>query len=159
MVAGRKRMLRDLIVTAGLTFLTSVGAVQACSSLQPPQTEDQLFARASAVFLAHLLRTEEINATTPLLKESQPVVEATFRALEVFKGQPPTDGKVRSIVYGPGNCSVPLLAGSDYLFFLYDSTRNFVLQLPGGSQMFINLEGREAKKILNQLRELANKGP
>jgi hypothetical protein len=114
-----------------------------------------LFAQASTVFTAHLLRTEEISAK--IAHHSEPVVEAAFRTIEIFKGQPPTDGKIMSPVYLPGNCSVPLLAGSDYLIFLYDS--NVVLMLPGGTEMFWNLEGIEAKRILNELRELAGKRP
>ena len=59
------------------------------------------------------------------------------------------------MVYGPGNCSVPLLAGSDYLLFL--DKNNFVWIL-SGSELFWNLDSIEPKKILNELRELAKKG-
>ncbi|MBV8536257.1 MAG: hypothetical protein JO128_11730 [Alphaproteobacteria bacterium] len=81
-----------------------------------------------------------------------PDVEASFRTIEIFKGYPPADGKVRSPAFGPGNCSVPLLAGSDYILFLYEN--NLVL-LPGGSELVFNLEGTEVKKALGELRELA----
>lgn len=86
-----------------------------------------------------------------------PEVEATFRTIEIFKGQPPPDGKVRSFVFGPGNCSVPLLAESDYLFFLYDSNR--VLLLPGGSDLVWDVKGTAATKVFEELRELAKKAP
>jgi hypothetical protein len=139
-------------IAGGFGLLACMSTAQACSSTEPPQSRAQLFARASTVFTAHLLRTEEIPPTiTPMAD-----VEATFRTIEIFKGQPPADGKVRTFVYGPGNCSVPLLAGSDYLFFLYEN--NYVLLLPGGFELFWNLEGTEAREILTEIRELAKKG-
>jgi hypothetical protein len=146
-------VLRDLAVLGALVLVVNVGTAQACSSTEPEQTRAQLFARASSIFTAHLLRTEEIPATGRPIAD----VEATFRTIEVFKGQPPATGKVRTLVYGPGNCSVPLLAGADYLLFLYDS--DYVLLLPGGSELIWNLEGRVAKKLLAELRELAKKTP
>ena len=147
---------RNPLVMAALMLLLGMSAAEACSSLEPPQTRAQLFARASAVFVAHLLRTEEIKATTPFGDQPLPVVEATFRTIEVFKGRPPADERVRSLVYGPGNCSLPLLSGLDYVFFLYDNDSNFVLLLPGGNEMYFNLEGTSAKETMEDLRKLAN---
>ena len=153
------RHLRIPICYALLT--ASVSTAQACSPSpsDPPQSQPQLFARASTVFVAHLLRTEEIAAATPLNPEPGPVVEATFQTIEVFKGQPPPDQRVRSPVFAPGNCSVPLLAGSDYLFFLYSADANFVLMLPGGSTLIWDVNGSATKEELGQLRKLAKKSP
>lgn len=100
------------------------------------------------------MRTEEITAPTTLSAFANSAVVATSRTIEILKGRPPADGKVMSPAYGPGNCSVPLLAGSTYLFFLYDD--NVVLLL-GGSELFWNLDGIEPQKILSELRDLGKK--
>ena len=133
-------MVRNLVFAACWILAACISTAQACSSVDPPQSREVLFARASSVFSTHLLRTEEVR--TVIAHRSELVVEAAFRTIEIFKGQPPADGKVRSPVYGPGNCSVPLLAGSDYLFFLYDG--NLILTLPGGTEMFWNVEGADS---------------
>lgn len=108
------------------------------------------------MFVAHLLATKEIEAATPLGGQLLPVVEATFRTIEVFKGHPPADDTVRSLVYGPGNCSLPLLSGLDYVFFLYDDDDNFVLMLPGGNEMYFSLKSTAAKETMEELRKLAS---
>jgi hypothetical protein len=139
-------------------LLAVTGAANACSSLEGPPTEEQLFAKASAVFLAHVVRTEETQGANPLLVShpTSAMVDATFRVIEVLKGEPPADGKVRSLVYGAGNCSVALLAGLDYLVFLQDG--NFVLW-PGGTMAFFNLDGTEPKRLLEKFRNLAKQAP
>ena len=127
-------------------------ATFACSTRGDPPTDEQLFKKASSVFVAHVLRTEEksirVETKNPYL-----VVEAEFRVVEILKGQPPSDGKVRDLVFGPGNCSLGLLAGLDYLFFIQDDQYNFVLW-PTGSRPFININGTESVKLLQDLRRL-----
>ena len=88
-----------------------------------------------------------------------PIVEGTFRTIEVLKGEPPQDQKVRSLVYGPGNCTIPLLSGWDYVFLLghitfADSDHNLV-SWPDGSFGLFNIEGTEAKRKLDELRKLS----
>jgi hypothetical protein len=121
----------------------------ACSTLGPPPTVEENFAAASAVFVAHITKTEEILPAkdgVPI-----PVVAGTFRVLEVLKGMPPADNKVESVVFGPGNCSVPLLAGWDYVFFLRDGRQ---LVSIFGTESFFNIHGTEPKKLLEKLRQL-----
>jgi hypothetical protein len=135
-------------------LLTATGAGRACSSLEPV-TEERSFAKASAVFLAHVIRTEETEGENPLLinHPTAPMVEATFPVIEVLKGQPPADGKVRSLVVGYGNyCSIPLFAGLDYVFFVEDG--NFI-SLLGGTRPFITINGYEPKRLIEKLRALA----
>jgi len=87
--------------------------------------------------------------------ENRPIgiVEGEFRVVEIFKGIPPSDGKARDFIFGPGNCSLGLLAGLDYLFFIEDARENFVL-LPSGSRAFVNINGTEPKRLFETLRRL-----
>src|SRR5206468_12041125 len=92
----------------GLVLLLIAAPAHACSfdRLSPLQ----LFARASTVFVAHVVRTEEAMGLSPLSDKPEVIVEASFRIVEVLKGQPPKDGKVKSRVPLGGNCSIELLS-------------------------------------------------
>ena len=95
---------------------------------------------------------------SPLGGKPEPLVEATFRVVETLKGKPPGDGKVKSLRWSNGNCSVLLVAGLDYLFLLYED--NYVL-LGGGSRPVL-LEGAESvtaetKSLLQRLRALSDR--
>lgn len=130
----------------------------ACSVRGEPPTDEQLFAQAASVFVAHLIHTEEKFEPVGPSKQSVAIVEGEFRLLEVLKGSPPPDNKVRDFVFGPGNCSLGLLAGVDYLFFIQDTSHPYVLW-PTGSRPFINIKGTESIKLLNNLRRLASPAP
>ena len=84
-----------------------------------------------------------------------PNVEGSFTVVEVLKGTPPSDGKVVDMVFGPGNCSLGLLAGLDYVFFIQDDKYNLVIW-PTGSRAFINLEAADAVKTITALRKLSS---
>jgi hypothetical protein len=115
-------------------LVASTTAADACFGGQG--TIEYGFARARTVFAARVVRTEE--AQMLLGREIRTIVEATFRVSEVFKGAPPQEQKVRSLVYGPTNCTIPLLVGWDYVFFLSsDDDRNFVYT-PGGHAYPLN---------------------
>jgi hypothetical protein len=112
-------MFRNLCFCALLT-LAGTNAAGACWPADRPHdpeklatwkgpTTEQQFARATAVFVARIVRIEEGQLV--LGDRTWPIVEATFRTIEVLKGRPPEDMKVRSLVYGFGNCTIPLLAG------------------------------------------------
>lgn len=141
-----------------LTLLAlAPGFAIACSTLGPPPTDDELFEKASAVFVAHVTKTEEVTLSFPSSSApaAVPGVEGTFRVLEILKGKPPEDARVQDLVFGPGNCSLGLFAGLDYLFFLRGD--KWVLW-PTGSRAFINLQGTEPQKILEHLRKLKAAG-
>jgi len=148
-------MNRILAFTVGVLVCLLVLPAMACSSLEPPPTDEELFQQATAVFLAHVVRTEEKQYVWPDAANSKPwpIVEGNYQIVEVLKGQPPADGKVRDLVFGPGNCSLGLLVGMDYLFFIQPGPNNFVLW-PTGSRMIINREGTEVVKLLEKLRKL-----
>jgi hypothetical protein len=93
-----------------------------------------------------------------LSREAAPIVEATFRLVETLKGQPPPDGKVKSLVWSNGNCSVLLVAALDYLFFLHGDSYALI----GGGSRPILLEGvesvtAETKSLLQRLRALSER--
>jgi hypothetical protein len=147
-------MLRNLCI--GALLMWGIGAAaSACSAPDAPKTTEEKFARATAVFVAHMVRTEEAGLMV-MGNHKEPIIEGTFRVIEVLKGRPPEDGKVRSPPYGPGNCTIPLMAGMDYVFFLgpSDNKQNFVTWITGSFGTF-NLGGTEPKRILDELRKLS----
>src|SRR5262245_5144256 len=96
-----------------MLLLVNLEAAVACSRTDTPPTNEELFAKASAVFVGHLVRVEEdgvvslseLRAYAKLPRDVSveslppiPAVQATFRVVEVFKGQPPADGKIRAPV-------------------------------------------------------------
>src|SRR5262249_49928913 len=88
--------------------------------------------------------------------QEEPMVQATVRVVESFKGLPPADGKIRSRVFASGNCSIPILAGNNYLiFFLRD---DLPVGFTGGSRLLStlrdDLQEEETKQILKMLRRL-----
>ena len=94
---------------------------------------------------------------SPLGGKPEPLVEATFRIIETLKGEPPVDGKIKSLVWSNGNCGVLLVAALDYLLFLHGD--NYVL-IGGGSRP-ISLEGvesvtAETRSLPQSLRALSH---
>jgi hypothetical protein len=61
-----------------------------------------------------------------------PGVQATFRLIEVLKGQPPADGKVKGPI--PFMCMRPLLAAVDYVIFLNEGDNVIVWALDRGTR-------------------------
>jgi hypothetical protein len=137
-------MPRFLLAALAMLLLGSTQSAIACSRIGSAPTEEELFANATAVFVGHVTRVEEAGVVSlrerlafppwfktewqPSKAELEslppfPAVEATFQVVEVFKGQPPADGKIRAPV---GNyCTGPiLLVASDHVFFLFEG--NFV---------------------------------
>jgi hypothetical protein len=144
-----QHLLRTAVLC--LALVASAAAANACAAGRP--TVKLGFAEAKTVFVARVVRTEE--AQVVLDGETHPAVEATVRIGEVFKGEPPQHLKVRSFVYEAANCSIPLLVGWDYVFFLSaDDDRNFV-HTPGGSFAMFELQQGEDKRRLDELRKLS----
>lgn len=143
---GRNRVRRASWIALGIMAVSA--KAYACSR-DPHPTPEQQFAEAAAVFVGHVTRAEEAVHKMPW--GNQPVVAATVTPGEIFKGTPPAGGKVISFVFGPGNCSVPLLAGSDYVFFT--DNQGFVTALDG-TFSFFNIDGTEIRKEFARLRGL-----
>jgi hypothetical protein len=148
-------MLRLLLLFYGIASLINAAPAHACSFDR--LSDEQLFARASTVLVAHVVRTEEALGLSPLSDKPEVIVEASFRVIEVLKGPLPTDGKVKSFMPRNGNCSVLLLPATDYLFFL-NNDLNFVEISDGSRPIF--LEGAEivvseTKILLQRLRAIS----
>jgi hypothetical protein len=138
-------------------FLLTISAAGACL-VDPTVTDEQRFSRANSVFIAHVIRTEEIEpphsgADVSRSFADAPIIRATFRTIEVFKGQPPVDATIRSLVFGGGNCTLPIIVGLDYLVFLSDDT---FVSFPNGSRglpsLRDDLQNEDTKRLLGMLR-------
>ena len=84
-----RRVLVLLLYFVGSLLLGNTTSAWACSYER--RSDGQLFAKASAVFIAHVVRTEETTGVSPLSDKPEPLVEATFRLVETLKGRPPPD--------------------------------------------------------------------
>jgi len=146
-------MKRWLTVFFALQILLLVSGGAGACSWDRTVTDQERFRAARSVFIAHVMRTEEVERSAA--DQDEPMIQATVRVLESFKGLPPADGKIRSRVFGGGNCTIPILAGNDYLIFLRD---DLPVSFPGGSRLLSSLrddlQDEETKQILKMLRRL-----
>jgi hypothetical protein len=170
-------MRRQLCAVFAMLLLARMEAAIACSYApgHGPPSDEELFAMASTVFVGHLVRVEEAGVVSerelltfpPWAKVDSlpprevieafppwPAVEGTLRVVEVFKGQPPADGKIRAPIYM--HCVGPLLlAGLDYVIFLYEG--NFVRSSVESRGVFsrpTREQDGEHKRLQEKLREL-----
>jgi hypothetical protein len=150
----RVRRLAFHFCLIALVLFAGAAPVHACK--QP--SDEWLIAEASTVFFAHLVRTEEVWGPTPMSDKPEALVEGTFRIVEVLKGQPPKDGKIRGLPWS--FCSVPLMAATDYIFLLYGDS-NFAFPNRGSGTIRPNgndgiIAGATATKV-ERLRALVDK--
>jgi hypothetical protein len=143
-------MSRHLFAIFAIFLLGKADEVSACSFAWPIPSDEQLYDKASAVFLGHLIRTEEAGLARDGDLPPMPVVEGMFRVVEALKGEPPADGKVKTPVLG--TVCMPLLPGLDYIVFLYGDN---VIRGPGvGTRPILNLDDSQEKHRLEKLRDL-----
>ena len=136
-----------------LTLLLLPAVALPCSFKE--KTDEEKFNSAKAVFHAKIVETKLGNLKNPdNSKESIETVEGKFIVKEKFKGEPPVSGYAKDFVFGPGNCSLGLITGMEYVFYVSDD--DFVL-LPTGSFGFFNDEGTAVRPKLDKLRELSKK--
>ncbi|MBV9563804.1 MAG: hypothetical protein JOY90_25665 [Bradyrhizobium sp.] len=113
-----------------------------------------MFSQASSVFVAHLTSVSEVSAPEDMKGANSKIIEGSFNTIELIKGAPPASRKVRSVPYGFGNCTVPFLAGADYIFFLQKED-DYITFVSGSTGPIINLDGTRVREKLEQLRALA----
>ncbi|MBV9458711.1 MAG: hypothetical protein JO141_14495, partial [Bradyrhizobium sp.] len=113
-----------------------------------------MFSQASTVFVAHLTSVSEVPAPDDVKKAYKNIIEGTFDIIEPIKGVPPPGKKVRSTPYGIGNCTIPLLAGADYIFYLR-SEDDYIMFVTGSAGPIMNLDGKAVREKLERLRALA----
>jgi hypothetical protein len=79
------------------------------------------------------------------------ILKVKFNLLENIKGAPPVDETVFSLSYGPGNCTIPMMVGWDYVFFDNSNTNHLITSLDG-STPFLNVSTPPAQALLTELR-------
>ena len=140
------------------TLLASLCAVRAeACSIRDLATEEEKFARSKEVFLARVVRVEETGKAERIGGGEVKTVQGTYKLMEVFKGEPKDGDTVVDFVFNPGNCSLGIMAGLHYVFFVQPENR-LVLWV-NGSRGYINLDGTVPKADFERLRALARKAP
>jgi hypothetical protein len=119
----------------------------------PQPTPEELFAQAATVFVAHVIKVQEMTASDTDKHETG-TVQATFRAIETLKGSPPSSSYVLSDMYSYGNCTLPLLAGADYIFFMKDDN-DHINTLEGSAGPILNIHATQVQSSLERLRAQA----
>ena len=136
--------------------LLPVPDAEACS-MEEKTTDEQKFAMAKEVFLARIVRVEESTKAERVGSTEVKTVTGTYKLLEVFKGEPKDGDTVTDFVFTPGNCSLGIMAGLYYVFFIRPDNR-LVLWV-NGSRGYINLDGSVPKADFARFREYARKSP
>jgi len=104
------------VIRAACVFALLVAAfpADACSRKGGPPTLAESIAAAQNIFVARLVSAKEKSFRAD--GEVEPYVEGRYRLLETLKGLPSRTGVVHDLPLGPGNCSLGLLVGWDYVF-------------------------------------------
>jgi len=139
-------MKRSLVLLHVIAVLLLRSTAPALACRQP--ADEMLFWSASTVFVARVIRTEEMSAASPLADQPEPIVEVTFRLIEVLKGQPPKDSKIKVSISHPCG-TMPLWAAMDYLFLLpgdHDLIMRNVGAMPLDGQ-FAGIFGKRLEKL------------
>jgi hypothetical protein len=113
----------NLFVTAflAISLLCSSSSALACSCIK--MTEEQQFSFASDVFIGRVIESKWIeHSSTKADWWPDGRVEIKVQILERFKGSKSGVTTVLSDVYEGSNCTVPLMAGVQYVFFLWQSS-------------------------------------
>jgi hypothetical protein len=135
-------------------------AAEACSRRTKP-TDAQLFSEAESVFVARVLTTKVRRASRWQCDAEEvgecEYVEGRYELVDVLKGAPRSRGKVRDLVFGPGNCSLGLLAGFYYVFYVNNGD-NFVLHIDGSFPLGPTYEDRE-RQAAERIREPPHERP
>lgn len=115
----------------------------------PPLTPEMQFSNAALVVVGHLTKVEEVSPPN-LGKGDAGLIEGTFRPIEVLKGEAPAGNKVKSQTFQPGNCTIPLVVGADYVFFL-DGGENFLTWIAGSAPLG-SVDTPASQRLLERLR-------
>ena len=155
-------MSRSLLVAIAMVAGSGIGnPVMACSTLHPLTLQQQVDAAAN-IFRARVVEAavkpvgtlpEGWASPSPEIAE---IVEARIELRELIKGHAPAEGIVRDFPFMPGNCSLGLMPGVEYLFM--PDANGFVL-IPTGSFGYINAQGTETKATLDEVRTAAKAAP
>ncbi len=124
-------ILRAAAILCGIGLLGVAGQSAACSRAGGPPSLEALIADADEIFVARLNSAAE--KTLPIVSGANVDgedligmlgVEGRYTLIEVLKGTPPAKGVVDDLPFGPGNCSLGLMPGWDYVFFVKHDARH-----------------------------------
>ena len=152
-VSNVKMRARFVAIVSGCLLLAPLRAL-ACS-LQDTSSDEEKFAKAKEVFLARVVRVEESAKPERWGNADVQAVQGTYKLLEVFKGTPKDGDTVLDFVFSPGNCSLGIMPGLYYVFFIHPENR--LVLWPGGSRGYIHMDGSVPRADLARFRVFAKK--
>jgi len=145
----RRRWL-DVVLSALALVILGSSTAWGCSCVK--RDEQQLYADAEAVFLAEVTDTHLKRAGTSKGPPGD-VVEARVDILEYFKKPGYDIETVRDAPFGIGNCSIGLMSGVKYIFFVAAGTgepANYVGMCTGSRA--VNVHYKDFDRILEKMR-------
>ena len=145
--------VKSLTTSAALALLATPTSLWACSVVKEKSLAEK-YGEADRGVLARIQSTRLVVDATKEAEWERESVEATYEVLESFKGTG-EEPIAREMVFGPGNCTLGLLAGNVYVLFL-NGPKQYV-GWPGGSFMTWNVDGTEVKPRLAELRTLRDR--
>ena len=136
-------MSKSAIACASLALSLALATqAQACQRVGQVQvTKQQLFDAATAVFTAHVIEVTEVDKKSfpdlsgVLASGAVHLLKVKFRLIENIKGAPSDDNTILSLSYGPGNCTIPMMAGWDYVFFDNTKAKHLITSLDGSTPL------------------------
>lgn len=156
-------MITRALFALSVLLLFAPDAAHSCSRRGPGPTDRQLFDNASSVFVARVVETKLSRFPRSQCEDEgmNPnecyYVEATFELVESLKGRVSNRGKVSDLVFGPGNCSLGLMAGWYYVFYT-QADHNFVPFIDGSFVLNSTIDNRE-RGIIQRLKEAPHPRP
>jgi len=137
-------------ILIAIVVLTLSNYANACSG--PRYEGKQAYENALRVFRVKILNTELVNEKYN--GNDFELVNAKYELLESFKGNVDKNGIVKFAPFSPGNCSFPLLTGSEYVIYLRED--DFVFDF-NGSWSYLDSENTKTAEELEKIREYAKK--
>lgn len=143
---------RLVVIFLAIALMCLSSNASACSCVK--MTEEQKFSSASDVFIGRVIESrwiEHSNSKADWWPDGR--VELQVQILERFKGSKSGVTTIFSEVYEGSNCTVPLMAGVQYVFFLWQSPS---VTWCGGTHFF-NFTIYDRQEHLNEILKLKMK--
>lgn len=150
-----------ILITLILLVVSEYSLACSCDEL----TDQQLIDNSQAVYLAKVTETKLIKNNDSIENDSMQsatfgpesieMIEAKFEIIEKFKEQKSEVKIVHDLPFAPGNCSIGLMSGQYYLFYISTESKNInYVGMCTGSQM-VNMQYRGLEAQLKKVRETA----
>ncbi|MFK8067538.1 MAG: hypothetical protein AB8D52_04765 [Gammaproteobacteria bacterium] len=147
-----KSFLVYISLTAMLIFYNTISLACSCK-----ETEQKLlFNDADAVFLAEVTDTKLKKVKLSKHRdELDDIIEAKFTVIEVLKKSTYEVDIVRDLSFGVGNCSIGLISGMEYIFFVKkgeDLLTNYIGMCTGSRP--VNMHAKDFEAELEKIRDI-----